>query len=1167
MGRNILKNYIDEKTILPGADIFSMPPKGFLSVMNSQNIIAECDDHPTKVTNQNSKGPEVVHPSSLCGKQIGPFRVVSVLGEGGMGLVYLAEQVDPVKRKVAIKVARTSVECSDLIARFHSERQAIASLDHSEIAKLLEVGTTDQGLPYFAMELIEGMPITEFCDKHNLTIQNRLKLFQKASSAVGYAHRRGLIHRDLKPSNILVEKIGKETRLKVIDFGLAKFVENPNNQLNLTAHGQVAGTPRYMSPEQALGLANRLDTRSDIFSLGVILFELITGSTPIPEDDSKGFVEVLKEVSDFESVVPSARISSGKHCKKGYDASIVSDRRNVNLRVLINLVKGDLDWIVSKATEREQERRYSNCNELTEDIGRFLSNEPIMARSPSFTYRTSKFVKKNRIAVSSAAIILVMMIVSLFCGWYLALWALNENEAQKEATTEANFAKKEAQKLLTEANLAKENLASANERVKLSFQVFIDSFNSFSPFGNGRNLSARDALTQAYSNSKEVMKDDPIGQADLFIALARSLNGLGENHLAQKLLTESLKVYEEKYGTDAAELLPPRAILLNILLAKRDFQSFSMELKRTRRIAENHRLTNSFHWLKCKLHDARVKIFSADEKVIKEGLTQFDSLIIEFGNFDKKKQKEILTYQSEFAFAAFWLKGDRANRKLLEEILRRQIEVLGLKNPATVLTKIRLLRNNLILSGEQDEVRTQQKMIEELKLKIGENHPDLLLVEAELAQLLVDSYQFKNAEKLCESLLPKFRIFFGKESEYTLRLHHTYIEAIQDVFGKRSTLEEIKKINCIWKQKFPSYRQDIRLSDMLLAKAHYAADDPEEALEKLREIIGPEIVDGRGFNRVTDKAFLAAMQIHQDTGNYDEAIKYGKMCLEARPKGLLKGNAHFLLGHVYYQLKQFDNAKVHFESAANYYSEGFDKTRSYTAGRIGCKSIEYLSLCQWNLSDPKGAISSLKRAFELMKELIGDKPEKRASGIRYLVRYLNRIDRFIEHQPSLKSSFDLEKEIQIVKKYQKRLLGIHSIDTLLIVETFTTLLYSREKYQDALDVLLEFKKSHYIALKNADKKKSKKIQELHFYRLRHLLKIAKCRKALGKRNETKDDLLQFAEDFKRTLKLHPENKSIRQILSKVLTNSNTKSSLWKEKEDQVLYKELRALAKPENERV
>ncbi len=317
----------------------------------------------------------------VSGTTIGRYKLLEKIGEGGMAVVYMAEQGHPIIRRVAVKLIKLGMDTKVVIARFEAERQALAMMDHPNIAKVFDAGSTDTGRPYFVMELVKGLPITEFCDSNHLTAQERLELFISVCQAVQHAHQRGIIHRDIKPSNVLVTLHDGKPVVKVIDFGIAKAVNQRLTEKTLfTRFSQMIGTPEYMSPEQAEMSGLDIDTRTDVFSLGVLLYELLTGVTPFGSEYllSKGYNEMQRIIREEEPVKPSTKIST-----LGDSLSVIAKHRRSSPEQLCKLIRTDLDWIVMKTLEKDRSRRYESVSELAADVERHLNNEPVLVGRPS----------------------------------------------------------------------------------------------------------------------------------------------------------------------------------------------------------------------------------------------------------------------------------------------------------------------------------------------------------------------------------------------------------------------------------------------------------------------------------------------------------------------------------------------------------------------------------------------------------------------------------------------------------------------------------------------------------------------------------------------------------------------------------------------------------------
>ena len=348
--------------------------------------------------------------------RVGRYRVLEPLGEGGFGVVYRAEQTEPVTRRVALKVIKLGMDSKAVVARFQAERQALAVMAHPCVATVLDGGLTESGRPWFAMELVKGLPITEHCDRHKLGLDDRLKLFIRVCEAVQHAHSKGVIHRDLKPSNILVEYSDGESVPKVIDFGVAKALSQRLTEATVfTEQGQLIGTPEYMSPEQAEMSAQDIDTRADVYSLGVLLYELLTGSPPFESKTlrSGGFAEVQRIIRDVEPPKPSTRLVSMQTGDDPSTAARIAETRRTEVRSLAGTLKRDLDWVAMKCLEKDRERRYDTANALAMELRRYIDGQPVLAGPPSATYRLGKFVRRNKAGVVAAALVGAALLAGL----------------------------------------------------------------------------------------------------------------------------------------------------------------------------------------------------------------------------------------------------------------------------------------------------------------------------------------------------------------------------------------------------------------------------------------------------------------------------------------------------------------------------------------------------------------------------------------------------------------------------------------------------------------------------------------------------------------------------------------------------------------------------------
>jgi serine/threonine protein kinase len=377
------------------------------------------------------------------GTVIGPYKLIESIGEGGMGAVWMAQQSEPVRRLVAVKLIKAGMDTKQVIARFEAERQALALMDHPNIARVLDAGATPEGRPYFAMELVKGIPVTRYCDERRLSVRERLELFVPVCQAVQHAHQKGIIHRDLKPSNVLVAPYDGIPVVKVIDFGVAKATGQPLTERTLaTGFGAVVGTLEYMSPEQAELNNLDIDTRSDIYSLGVLLYELLTGTTPLPRKrlEAAAFAEVLRIIREEEPPKPSTRLSTTEELPS------IAANRDAEPAKLSALVRGELDWIVMKALEKDRSRRYETANGFALDVQRYLADEPVLACPPSPRYRLWKFVRRNRGPVVTGSIISLCLVAGIIGTTTGLIWAVRERNAKAMALiAEARARKAEKQ--------------------------------------------------------------------------------------------------------------------------------------------------------------------------------------------------------------------------------------------------------------------------------------------------------------------------------------------------------------------------------------------------------------------------------------------------------------------------------------------------------------------------------------------------------------------------------------------------------------------------------------------------------------------------------------------------------------------------------------------------
>ena len=454
--------------------------------------------------------------ASSVGEYVGPYKLIEPLGEGGMGEVWLAEQKEPIKRQVALKLIKLGMDTKEVVARFESERQALAVMDHPNIAKVLDGGATDAGRPYFVMELVRGMPINEFCDSRKLSTKDRIRLFMDVCQAVQHAHQKGVIHRDLKPTNVLVTVHDDRPMPKVIDFGIAKAIgHNLTNRTLVTSMGQAIGTPAYMSPEQAELRGIDVDTRTDVYSLGVMLYELLVGARPL-ELAARADQAIREAIRNTEVPKPSTRYTSLGQKKK-----TIADQRKTTPDQLRRELSGDLDWIVLKSIEKDRSMRYDTVNGLAMELKRYLNNEPIIARPPSMSYRVRKFVRRHRTSVVAASLVFFVLVGGITAA---SIGLVRAQRAEERAADEALTAQQVSQFMVGLFEVSDPSVA------------------------RGNSITAREILDHGAAKIETELQDEPEVRAQLLHTIGEVYWALGLERESAQFLQEAIDLRESVLG-------------------------------------------------------------------------------------------------------------------------------------------------------------------------------------------------------------------------------------------------------------------------------------------------------------------------------------------------------------------------------------------------------------------------------------------------------------------------------------------------------------------------------------------------------------------------------------------------------------------------------------------
>jgi serine/threonine protein kinase/tetratricopeptide (TPR) repeat protein len=484
------------------------------------------------------------------GTQIGPYKLLQQIGEGGMGTVYMAEQTHPVQRKVAVKVIKAGMDSRQVIARFEAERQALAMMDHVNIARVLDAGATEAGRPYFVMELVHGVSIVKYCDDNHLTPRQRLELFVPVCQAIQHAHQKGIIHRDIKPSNVMITLYDGKPVPKVIDFGVAKATEQKLTERTLfTQYGTMVGTLEYTSPEQVEMSALGVDTRSDIFSLGVLLYELLTGSTPLSHKRVReaAYSEVLRMIREEEPPKPSTRLSDS-----GAALASISANRHMEPAKLSRLMRGELDWIVMRSLAKDRSRRYETANGFAADVQRYLADEPVLACPPSVWYRFHKLARRNRAAFVTVALVALALFAGIIGTTWQAIQATSERDRASAAEWTARKAQAMEAGLRMEAEKARNDADAEARRANVVLDVIVQMLSKANPYdelGKNEDYTVRQLLLDFSQALPQELDSQPAVKAEIHAILAKGFTNLDADRAAVHI-REALRLRRSTVGED-----------------------------------------------------------------------------------------------------------------------------------------------------------------------------------------------------------------------------------------------------------------------------------------------------------------------------------------------------------------------------------------------------------------------------------------------------------------------------------------------------------------------------------------------------------------------------------------------------------------------------------------
>lgn len=674
-------------------------------------------------------------PGTAAGsKSIGPYRLLKILGEGGMGQVWLAEQTAPVRRQVALKLIKGGMYDESVIQRFEAERQSLAIMDHPAIAKVFDAGTSD-GNPYFVMEYVPGVPVTQYCDQKRMTPRERLKLFIKICEGVQHAHQKAVIHRDLKPTNILISEIDGKPAPHVIDFGIAKAATPGPDQMLLTQIGSFVGTPGYMSPEQADSDVKDIDTRTDVYALGVILYELLAGWLPfdVKTWQGKSLHEVLRQVREVDPPRPSAKLKSDPAKLPKLAAA-----RSVEPRQLIHQISGDLDWITMKAIEKDRARRYDSPIALAADIQRYLDDEPVLASPPSATYRAQKFVRRHRVAVIGAAAVAVMLVVLAVS---MTIQAIRISRERDRANREA---------------------AAATGALDFLTGLFKVSDPSEA---RGNSITAREILDKGSQQIESSLGAQPEVQSRLMMTIGSVYQSLGLYGPAQALFQQALDTRTRVLGPQN-----PDTLLTEVSLAA--------TLRRQGKLADAEKMLRQ-------TLDSQRKVIGPDNP---DTLLTMVALATDLGEQGRRGEQESLLRQAlEIQRRVLGPENPDTLRSMnnladtlsaegnysgSEQLLRQALEIqrksLGADHPDTLRTQFNLAA---VLNDEghlSEAESLQRATLESRRRVLGPDHADTLTSMDDLASILQAENRFSEAEALRRETLAREQKVLGPEHPWTL---------------------------------------------------------------------------------------------------------------------------------------------------------------------------------------------------------------------------------------------------------------------------------------------------------------------------------------------------------------------------------------------------------------